>query len=181
MPQPEEELSHHHNPGEPHESSPLPPELATWLAGEPLACLFQETDQGTVLLLKLPGADIAGIRTPVPIGLQHALHDHPAAPVIRTVLTIHDQPATPLALETFTNVADPQQRAEFAALAEQEQLALLFFDEAVRHRRTIQMALRDPDTLRGLLQRAEALLAAIPPDQVDFDAAKRDVLEGTRL
>ena len=46
---------------------------------------------------------------------------------------IHDQPQRPLKLETVINVADAQQRADLAALAEQEEL-LLFYDEGHCHR-----------------------------------------------
>jgi len=39
---------------------------------------------------------------------------------------IYDQPQRPLALETFVNVDDPQQRADYAALAAQDNVYLLF-------------------------------------------------------
>jgi hypothetical protein len=68
-------------------------------------------------------------------GVCHALrlYDHPLAPVIRIVVTIYDQPGAPLALETFINVADEQQRTDFEALAAQEQLVMLFYDETLSH------------------------------------------------
>src|SRR4051794_11170206 len=113
------------------EQSPntLPPELAAFLKDHLSACLAQATDRGTVLLLKAPGHEIESVRGKVPILLRHELYQQPTAPVIRIVLTLYDQPARPLAFETFINVEDPQQRADYAALAKQPTLLLLFYDE----------------------------------------------------
>jgi hypothetical protein len=55
----------------------------------------------------------------VPIELGHELYDHPAAPVIRLALRIYDDPLAPLAMESFINVAAPDQRADYAALGTQ--------------------------------------------------------------
>jgi hypothetical protein len=52
------------------------------------------------------------------------------------VVKIYDQPDRPLGLETFINVDEPDQRQDFAALAEQEELLLLFYDETMSHRLT---------------------------------------------
>src|SRR5687767_14290495 len=40
----------------------------------------------------------------------------PMAPVIRMVSSIYDQPDAPLALVTFVNVADAEQRSDYADL-----------------------------------------------------------------
>ena len=79
----------------------LPPELAAFLKDQRYACLTHATDQGTVLVLKAPRSEIDSVRGTVPIQLRHELHRHPAAPVIRMVVTIYDQPARPLAFDTF--------------------------------------------------------------------------------
>src|SRR5687768_2456201 len=122
----------------------LPPELAAFLRGQRFACLMQATEQGeTVFVVKAPGREIASVRGPVPIHAQHELYVHPRAPIIRMQLTIYDQPRRPLALEAFTNVGDPQQRAEFEALGHQDQLHLLFYDEQLAHRLSKQV--RNPD------------------------------------
>src|SRR6266508_375956 len=92
--------------GEPHEPSPLPPELAEFLRNKDIACLMQGTDQGTAFVIKLASRDIESARGTVPIHLRHELYAHPTAPVIRTNLRIYDQPNTSLALETFTNIED---------------------------------------------------------------------------
>ena len=170
-------------PSQPSSESDLPPELAAFLQTQDRACLFQATaDHGTVAVIKLPAADIDSTRGPVPIRLRHELYDHPAAPVIRTVLTIYDQPANPLALETFSNVQDPDQRAEFAALAEQQELVLLLYDEQVRQRLAKRVPLRDhAATIEAIVAQAQDLAARIPADAFDFDAAKQAVLERTRL
>src|SRR4051794_33748567 len=108
--------------GEPLEPSPLSPELAEFLRQLETACLMQETDRGTVFVLKLPSPDIESMRGTIPILLRHELYAHPNAPVIRTLLHLYDQPEAPLALETFTNIEDENQRSTFAALAQQEAL-----------------------------------------------------------
>ncbi len=67
-------------------------------------------------MIKALAHEIASARGCVPAQLRHELSQHPAAPVIRTIITLYDhQPTAPLALETFTNVVDPRQRADFAA------------------------------------------------------------------
>src|SRR5437764_13826287 len=88
-------------PWEPHPQIPLVPELADYLKDKEIACLFQATTAGTVLVVKAPAREIRSVRGRVPIELRHELIDHPASPVIRTVLRIYHQPQHPLALETF--------------------------------------------------------------------------------
>jgi len=174
-------------PHHPHDQDPrpaptaLPPELAAFLVGEPLACLLHETDQGSAFVIKAPARDIEGLRGRLPIHLRHELYDHPAAPVICTVLTLYDRPETPLALESFTNVGDLQQRAEFAALATQAQLILLFYDETLAHRLTKLVPHRQAEDIPAIVATADRLAAAIPADHFDFDRAKADVLATTGL
>src|SRR5579885_1660372 len=97
--------------GEPLFPARLPPDLAAFLREQQdYACLMHATSEGTAYVIKAPSADLATLRGTIPIGLRHELFDHPAAPVIRTLLTIHDRPDQPLRLETFCNVAAPDQR-----------------------------------------------------------------------
>src|SRR5438270_329508 len=95
----------------------LPPSLAAFLRESEYACVMQESDQGTLFIMKAPTPDIQSLRGNIPIRLHHQLYDHPLAPVIRTVIRFYDRPANPLLVETFTNIDDPQQRSEFAHLA----------------------------------------------------------------
>src|SRR6266540_2045722 len=90
--------------------TPLPPDLAESLKHHEFACLTYPTDQGTALIAKAPAAEIESIRGTVPIELRHELYRHATAPVIRMVTLIHDQPDSALALESFINVEDEQQR-----------------------------------------------------------------------
>src|SRR5438093_1267997 len=145
--------------GEPLEPSPLLPELAEFLRDIDVACLVQGTDQGTVFVLKLSSADIDSARGAVPIELRHELYAHPAAPVIRTILVIYDQPEAHLALETFTNIEDEDQRETFAALAQQEAFLLLFYDEQLAHRLTKVVPQSDPEQTSLVLAYAERILA----------------------
>ena len=159
----------------------LPPELADFLRDKPYACVPQATDRGTVLVVKAPAADIEGLQGPVPILQRHELYAHPAAPVIRSVTTIYDQPERPLRLEAFVNVADAQQRADFAALATQEALYLLFYDEQLAHRLSKRIVAVHADDISAVLDQADRLRAAIPHGRLDFDRAKAAVLRATAL
>jgi len=171
---------------QPHSEGPLysaelPPELAEFLKDKDYVCIAQATDQGTAFVIKLPGGEIESVRGTVPILLSHELYMHPSAPVIRLVFTIYDQPETPLALETFINIIDEQQRTDYAALATQEHLPLLFYDESLAHRLTKMLPLSTPQDCDHILQIAEQALQQIVPDQRDFDAAKAAVMQETQL
>lgn len=142
---------------------------------------MQATDRGTVLVIKAPGGDIRSVRGRVPIGLRYELYEHPAAPVIRMVLRIYDQPTRPLALETFINVEDPQQRSDFAALGNQDELHMLFYDETLAHRLSKGVGNPDRAAVGQIVGTADRLLAAIPPERFSFEQAKAAVMERTRL
>src|SRR6266511_4403419 len=153
---------------EPLDPSPLPAELAEFLRDKDVACLMQGTDQGTAFVLKLPAQDIESARGRVTIQLRHELYAHPAAPVIRTLLILYDQPERPLALETFTNIEDEDQRSNFAALAHQEALALLFYDEQLSHRLTKVVPQSNPEQSAVVLAYAEQIIATIWKEKFDF-------------
>ena len=165
----------------PARPSPLPPDLAQFLRDRTFACLTHPTDQGTILVIKAPGREIESLRGRVPIRISHELYDHPSAPVIRMVLTIYDQPERPLALETFINVEDQQQRSDYEGLTGHDELLMLFYDEGLVHRLTKAVKNLDGATMRAVLNRADELFRAIPRDQFDFDAAKAAVVARTTL
>src|SRR5437867_3125782 len=159
----------------------LPPDLTDFLRTKDRACLTMPTDQGTVLVMKLPSRDLTTIAGVMPIHFRAELYEHPAAPVIRLLTTIYDRPANPLALETFINVAEDDQRQDFEALSRQSMLYLLFYDETLAHRLTKAVHGLDHDQLQLVLRKAEALRAAVPGSQFDFDRAKEDVMKRTHL
>src|SRR5215216_6475997 len=123
-----------HLDSNPDQLGALPPELTAFLKNQQYAALLQATDHGTVLLVKAPGPEIESVRGRVPIEVRHELYRHPAAPVVRMVTRIYDQPHSSLGLETFVNVDDEQQRADYGDLARQDELSLLFYDEELSHR-----------------------------------------------
>jgi hypothetical protein len=166
---------------EPLQPNQLPPDLAQFLAAQELACVTHATDRGTVLVIKAPAHEIDSVRGRVPILLRHELYAHPSAPVIRMLLTICDQPRQPLAQETFINVEDPIQRTDFAALANQRRLPLLFYDEQLQHRLSKAIRAPEPAGILQVLERADRLLAAIPRPQFSFERAKESVLRQTGL
>jgi hypothetical protein len=159
----------------------LPPELADFLRDKEYACLLWGTDQGSVFVAKAPAREIQSLRGNIPVRILHQLYEHPQAPVIRTVITWYDQPTQPLALETFINVADPQQRTDFTDLANQQELRFLFYDRALRHRLSKLVRNPDPETITQIAQTAERLQATIPEESFDFDAAKADIIKRTFL
>src|SRR5712691_5325633 len=158
------------------EPNELPADLVDFLKSRPVACLFVPTDQGTVMAIKIARPDIESARGIVPIRMRHELLSHPAAPVIRVITTIYDKPSNPLALETFINVEDPQQRADYQALSEQDTLLMLFYDETVTHRLTKEIKNVDADVIRQIVSKADELYAAIPKEAFNFDAAKAHVM-----
>jgi hypothetical protein len=166
---------------DPIHPTPLPAELREFLRDRDYACLTQGSDRGTILILKAPSADILSARGHVPIELRHELYDSPTAPVIRMVSTIYDQPERPLRFESFVNVEDTQQRAEYAALSRQDHLLMLFYDEHLDHRLTKQVGQLDRERIADVLGHAVALLQAIPDEKFDFEAAKAGVMARTDL
>ena len=163
------------------EPNALPRELADFLKDRPFACITQATDQGTVLVIKAPQREIQSVRGRVPIRVVHELFNHPSAPVIRMTVRVYDQPQNPLALETFINVEDPQQRSDYATLANQETLSMLFYDEALSHRLTKRVNNVSKEDISQVLEQADRLFASIPKDRFDFDRAKAAVMDRTRL
>jgi hypothetical protein len=134
-----------------------------------------------VLVIKAPSANIQSVRSRLPIWLRQELHDHPAAPVIRMILTFYDQSESPRALEMFIHVDDEQQRADAAALADQEDPLMFFYDEVLRPQFTKVMLYHSQEALTQILFTTEQIHDAIPREQFDFDAAKTAVMEATRL
>lgn len=179
--------NHEREPGdldpfpEPLVPSPLPPELADFLKDKSLACLTHGTDQGTVLMVKAPAHEIRSLVGRMPIHLRYELYDHSAAPVIRMVVMIHDQPDHPLAMETFINIEDPGQRDDLAALATQDRLLMLFYDEGLAHRLTKTVPHPRGDLVTQILDQANSLLVAIPRERFNFDRAKARVMETTEM
>lgn len=158
----------------------LPTDLSTVLSGIELRAVFETTTEGTTLVIKAPGREIESLRGVIPILLRHARHRQLTAPVIRTVVRLYDRPQTPLALETMTNIADPTQRAEFAALEAQNTIYLHFYDEQLQ-RRLSKCVGYDGESIRELLSLAEAHLHSISPERFDFDLAKAQVMSNAQL
>lgn len=165
----------------PERPNQLPPELGDFLREQQYAALLHATNIGTILVVKAPRHEISSVTGRVPISFNHELYQHPASPVIRLLTRIYDQPSRPLALETFINVGDPDQRADYAALNRQDELHLLFYDEQLHHRLTKTSRGTDRAAVGRLLKAADQLLAAIPHDRRDFDTAKARVMEQTDI
>ena len=142
---------------------------------------MHETNQGTVFVVKLPGSEIEGLNGRIPMDVRHELYEHAAAPVIRTVIRIYDRVDNPLGLETFTNVEQDDQRTDFARLALQPHLYLLFYDENLKHRLTKGVGNSQSETIVKIVEAAERIRAQIPTSRYDFDRAKDDIVSRTEL
>lgn len=168
---------------EPPSGSDLPSDLAAFLKSQRLACLLlgTEGDDGSGFVIKAPGAEIEGLRGPLPILFRQELYHHPSSPVIRLLLRLYDRPPSSLAFESFVNIDDEEQRRDYGTLANQEMVNLYFYDEALVHRVTHQVR----NSLRGnvplVLAAALRLRARIVDDRFDFDRAKADVIARTSI
>jgi hypothetical protein len=181
MPNPEHQPGHSSTGGEPLYPAPLSPELADVLRPLDIACVTEASNFGTIFVVKAPLHEIQRMRGQVPVHIKHELYQHPAAPVIRTVVTIFDQPTHPLALETFFNIRDEEQAANLACLALQPDYYFLFYDETLTHRLTKLVPQTEQLAVADILLRAVAISLTIPAEQFDFEQAKAAVMEQTRL
>lgn len=159
----------------------LPPEIVEAIQDDEYACVTIATEEGTALLAKIPSMDIEDLHGTYPVQVRHELLGHPASPVIRITATLYDDPQRPFLLETFINPDDPHQRADYAALAGQEDLRLYFYDEIHQFRLAKAVVNRARERIPLVLETADALLASIPPEDRDFDRAKADVMAAIRL
>jgi hypothetical protein len=157
------------------------PELLAALGDLDYACVTVATEAGTALVVKLPSDELAALGAPVPTLVVHELYDHPSAPVIRIALRIYDQPLSPLGLETFINVADPSQRADYAALGEQDDIPLLFVDAMLQPRLAKRVSHAARDLVPRILAIADERRAQISPATFDFERAKAAVMASTQV
>ena len=132
-------------------------------------------------MVKAHWPDIQSLRGHVPVRVLHQLYDHPQAPVIRTLITWFDQPSSPLALESYINVAEPDQRNDFQDLAERPELRFFFYDASLQHRLTKVVPNHDRAIITQIVATADELRSSIPEATYDFDVAKAAVMERTSL
>ena len=153
----------------------LDPELGTLMAqAESGAVLWQDAEEDlTALLVKAADEDVASFRGPTLIQTHWDLWRFPCASVLRLQLIIFDRPNDPYRIETFINVAAPEQLTCLLGLLTQETVWLHFFDSRTEHVLTKEIGNphRQRSELRELVTRAaqdrEALGFAW-----DFDRAK---------
>lgn len=142
---------------------------------------MHNTTIGSCLVVKIPRQEIDAVRGRLPVSVNYELHRHPAGPVIRLVLTIHDRLQCPLMLETFVNPADLEQAEELADLVARDELRVLFYDQELKNRLTTVVT-QAPDPVRDeLLPPARRLLMEVLPADLNFDRARHAVMEGCRV
>lgn len=154
----------------------LPLELIEAIKDDEYACVTLATDRGTALIAKMPASVIDALRGTYPIQLRHELFQHPAAPVIRITATLYDQPQQPFVLETFINVADFDQYADYVTFTDQDELPILFYDGQHQFRLAKAVNNGPRETVPQIIKAAKRLLQQIPEGCLDFDRAKMDVM-----
>lgn len=166
------------SPGDPmpHPPITLPPVLRQFLAPIPYGAISAMTNDGAVLVLKAPASDIESCRGAAPVRTRYELHATDHGPVVRLVLVVHDRPDAHLTFESFCNVLDARQLAEWEDLLSRPYLRVLFFDQDLTHRLSKRISQPVDLASRELLPRARRLLALIDPAALDFDQAKASVM-----
>jgi hypothetical protein len=172
---------HQEHRATPLDAGALPADLAAFLSTQRLACLLVGTDRGSAMVIKAPADEIESVRGPVPVLLRHELYRHPTSPVIRMLLRLYDRPPTTLTFESFINVDDEGQRADYGELTRQDELDLHFYDETLAHRLAKRVANPAREHVLQVLITALRLRARIPDDRFDFDQAKADVIARTSI
>jgi hypothetical protein len=159
----------------------LPAELKEFLSTREYACLLHGSNRGSLFLLKAPASDLATLQGPIPVRISHELYSKPTAPVIRSLLRWYDRPDSQLLFEAFTNVADPQQRADYRHLAKQSTLMVLGHDELLRLAVQKRVPNHQQREITQIADLADKLRATIPDDEYDFDLAKARVMAQHQL
>jgi hypothetical protein len=154
----------------------LPPILRAFLRTQPFALLTIGSTDGTILIAKIPGADIESCQGRQKIHVRYELHSSQTGPALRLVLTIHDRPGEPLFLETFFNPADDVQMADFADLVAREHLRILFYDEKLKHRLSKKVPQPTNASLDLLVPEAMRLLTETYGFNFNFDQTKADIM-----
>jgi len=113
-------------------SKPPPQALAAYVRAVEATARLHGSDPGRLWRITAPGRGMQSRRGGVRISLVHGLHDHPPAPVRRSVARLPDHPRSPFSVASFATVAAPRQQANFARLAQQDAIRFLFFDESLR-------------------------------------------------
>ncbi len=150
--------------------------LVEAMRDEECACVTARTTDGTAFVVKAPADEIDRLSGPLSVAVAHELYAAATAPVLRTLLIFRDDPQRPFVVETFTNIADPAQRADFAQLAEQETAAVEFYDEGFTRRLTKRITLGGGNQLTQVLAHAQEYRRRIPEGGYDFDRANSDVM-----
>lgn len=149
----------------------LPEPLRAFLRDNEHAMLTIGTNIGAVLLVKAPSRDIESCRGRRAMQLDYELHENEYGPLLRLVLSVPDERLGTLLLETFCNLADPDQLREWRELLSGAPIKLAFYDEHLVHRLS-KVVGPATEAARALLERAVAMLEATPPVARNFDRAK---------
>lgn len=171
------------------EGQPLPPfelpealkEFFRQTGADEYVMVTNASDQGTLFVVKAPELDIAGMRGNIPMRVTHELYREPEAPVIRTMVKIYDDPAQPLALETFTNIRDEEQRRNFDTFSDQPRYIFTFYNQHLQYRLTKLMENTHREHTASLFRQALLVSSHIPDQRFNFDLAKAAVIRRTSM
>jgi hypothetical protein len=150
------------------------------LACEGPAGILAQADQRTALVVKAPADDVARFRG-APIRTWYVLARTEAGPVLCLALEILDDARHPFGIETFLDVAKAEELALAERLAEQDRLALHFYDRALAYRftKTIPQRERQRSELQALIRLALEHLHCV--EAPDWLAARARFMRQTAL
>jgi hypothetical protein len=155
---------------------PLPEPLETFRRPIRYAVMNHATTDGAVLIVKCPRQEIEHMRGHLPIAITWELHRAPWAPVVRLVVTVYDDQPHPFMLETFFNVADPEQLANLRDLIDTDRVRVLFYDETCTHRLSKIVTQAVEPARDEIVSQALRILAQIAPEAFNFERAKALVI-----
>ena len=151
----------------------LPPAIREVFERTGYGCLAAESSRGIVHVCHASDEDISNF-IDKPAEARWDLIEMPTAPLVRLELLVYDDPRDPFCVESFLNVAAPDQMAVLAELAGQEELYMAFYgDDLTYHYTTVvPHGEQQWQRLDEIISRAEAYCQSLPPEARDFDRAK---------
>ena len=135
----------------------------------------------TAFIIKADAQLIEGFHGPLPISYRAELGLYPTSAVLRLALGLYDRVDAPCVFDTFFNLTDVEQLADFRRLLEQAELQIHFLDMDAEHRLTKCVA----HPLATRLGEIELLMAALAYNAtltvIDYDKAKAQMLQDRPL
>ncbi len=155
--------------------------MAEVLRGQTYACVLHESKRGSLFILKLPTPELEPLTGQTPLRISHEIYSKRTAPVIGVGLRWWERPGCERRLTSFTDIADPNQRAAYERLSHQTTFEVLGYNELLQPLVRRRVLNNDQRRVAQILAIAQKLLWTIPDGAYDFELAKASVLRGMSL